>query len=1104
MISIAINGRTLTGQPGETILEVARRAGIDIPALCAERRLDPFDSCGVCVVEVAGRGIVKACSTSIAEGMEVLTDSTAAHDVRKVALELLLSNHWGDCVGPCQEACPAHTDCQAYVSLAGNGRFEDALRVLYEYLPLPACFGRVCPAPCEDACRRQLAEEPVQIRHLKRFLGDLPVSYVPPVEAESGKRIAVVGGGPAGLSAAYFLRRRGHSVILFEAMPHMGGMLRYGIPEYRLPQSVIDREVDVLRQMGIEFRNGVKLGEQITLSELDAEYDAVFVGLGAWGIQPMGLAGEDHPGVMQGTDFLRQVNEGNPPRLPKSVAVIGGGNTAMDAARCARRLGSHVTVLYRRTQEEMPALAHEIKEAADEGVEFRFLTQPVEFVGGRTHLRGIRCVRMELGRPDESGRRRPIEVEGSEFVVDVEAALLAVGQAVDSSSLVAAGVDVTKRGTPVVDARTGQTSRPKVFCGGDMVTGPGIAVEAVGAGRRAAEAIQRFLTCGDAAPSVATYAHVKHDVTRDDIGNPATAPRTRTPVRPIDERVGDFAEYETGLSGPQAIAAGQRCLECGCMAFGDCRLRDYATDVEASQETYAGGAPRKLRDERHPFLVRKVGKCVACGRCVRVCADVCGVSAIDFVGRGIETEVQAPFNRAWQDSACVACGACVDTCPTGALYDRTLLGKQVPLDLERTETACSLCGLGCDIASLTLSGAYMGSVPSSDEDVLCARGRYGWHAVKDAPRITSPMIRHGSALMEVSWSEALDEAKHRLVAARGSTVVFGTGLLTCEEGWLTSRLAESLGAGAPIFDVNAAKTRAGVRAGDIVGLDALDEPGRLIVAVGPRAPYEKVALDVILSRAIRRGSVVISVGAQVPGAHVELPLLDLERLLLDFGSAHGLLRGLAGAHLPPSAQPPSPPGLRAPLLLIEERTISSSALEHVAAFLRTDSRARLVVVPATANAIGLRRLGFTESLKTSARAWLAVGADPVATAAGRQHLPGVETLVAVSATQTMTTARAHVVFPMRWPYETRGTILTASGTKFLSAVKKAAIPEETWEVLSRLAAALEGEPTPEAFDDLSRTAVRAAENGPGGTVTAGVTPAGIACAIDRRLAELGI
>jgi formate dehydrogenase major subunit len=775
----------------------------------------------------------------------------------------------------------------------------------------------------------------------------------------------------------------------------------------------------------------------------------------------------------------------------------------MDAARCARRLGSHVTVLYRRTQEEMPALAHEIREAADEGVEFRFLTQPVEFVGGRSHLRGIRCVRMELGKPDESGRRRPIAVEGSEFVVDVEAALLAVGQVVDSSSLVSADVEVTKRGTPVVDARTGRTSKLKVFCGGDMVTGPGIAVEAVGAGRRAAEAIHRFLTCGDPAPSVATYAHVKQDVTRDDIGNPATAPRIRTPVRPAGERVGDFAEYETDLSGPQAVAAGQRCLECGCMAFHDCRLRDYSTDAEASQETYAGAVPRKLHDERHPFIVREAGKCVSCGRCVRVCADVCGVSAIDFVGRGIETEIQAPFDRAWQDSACVACGACVDACPTGALCDRTLLEKQVPLDLERTETACSLCGLGCGIASLTLSGTYMGSVPSSDEDVLCARGRYGWHAIKDAPRITSPMIRHGSALVEVSWSEALDEAKNRLVAARRSSVVFGTGLLTCEEGWLTSRLAEALEAGAPIFDVNAAKSRTDVRPGDIVGLDALDEPERLIVAVGPRAPYEQVALDVILRRAIRRGSVVISVGAQVPGAHVELPLGDLERLLSDLGSAHGFPYDLAGAHLPASAQRHGAPGLRIPLFLIEERTISGSALEHIAAFLRTGG-ARLAVVPATANAIGLRRLGFTEALNASARAWLTVGADPVATAAGRQHLPGVETLVAISAIQTVTTARAHVVFPMRLPYETRGTILTASGTKRLSTVKRTAIGEETWEVLSRLASALECEPTPETFDELSRTAMRAVEKGPGSIVRAGVTPAGTARAIDRRLAELDI
>jgi formate dehydrogenase major subunit len=486
-----------------------------------------------------------------------------------------------------------------------------------------------------------------------------------------------------------------------------------------------------------------------------------------------------------------------------------------------------------------------------------------------------------------------------------------------------------------------------------------------------------------------------------------------------------------------------------------------------------------------------------------VCADVCGVSAIDFVGRGIETEVQAPFNRAWQDSACVACGACVDACPTSALYDRTVLGKQVPLDLTRIDTVCSLCGLGCGVASLTLNGAYMGSVPSSAEDVLCVRGRYGWHAIKDVARITSPMIRCGSALMAVSWDEALAEATKRLVAARRSAVVFGTGFLTCEEGWLTSRLAENLEAGAPIFDVHAAESRIGVRPEDIAGLDALDEPGRLIVAVGPRGPHEKVALDVILRRAIRRGSVILSVGADVPGAHAEFPLGDLERLLSDLASAHGLLHELAGVPLPSSIPGRETPGMRGPLVLIEERTISSSALEKIAAFLQTGG-ARLVVVPATANAIGLRRLGFAETLDTVARAWLAIGADPVSTAMGRQYLPGVETLVAVSSMQTMTTARAHVVLPMRLPYETRGTILTASGPKHVAAVAKAAVREETWEVLSRLAVALGCASIPESFDKLSETAMREAERGPGCIVAAGVTPAGVASIIDRRLDELGI
>ncbi len=1096
MIRITLNDRPLEGRPGETILELARRHAIEIPALCAEERLAPFDSCGVCTVEVEGKGVVKACSTPISEGMVVATNSPAAEEVRRAALELLLSNHWGDCVAPCQQACPAETDCQAYVSLAGNGRFLDALKNLYEYLPLPACFGRICPAPCEDACRREIAEEPVQIRHMKRFLGDLDEDYIPPTAPETDRRIAVVGGGPAGLSVAYFLRRRGHQVTVFDAMPRMGGMLRYGIPEYRLPEAVIDRELDILQRMGIAFRNGVRLGEAFSLDDLEATHDAVFLGLGAWASHSLKIPGEEHPAVMQGTEFLCEVNQGKRPSLPRRIAVIGGGNTAMDAARCARRLGAEVIVLYRRSQEEMPALEHEVREAKDEGVEFQFLTQPIEFVSEGHALRGVRCAAMELGPPDASGRRRPVPVEGSEFMVDVEAVLLAVGQSVDSACLAGSGVDVTKWGSVVVDEATGATSRPRIFAGGDVVTGPSIAVEAVGAGRRAAEAIDRLLQTGAVCVPRAQYIHVKHGVTREDIGNPATAPRIRTPVRPVGQRVLDFGEYESALTADQAVTAGQRCLECGCMAFNDCALRDYATDAGALQETYSGEVPRKRRDERHPFILRKVGKCISCGKCLRVCSDVCGVSAIDFVGRGIGTEVQVPFNRAWQDSACVSCGACVDVCPTGSLYDRTVLGKQVPLDLERSKTSCVLCGLGCDISVLSLNGAYMRTEGGDRHDVLCARGRYGWHALRDVQRIARPMIRCGSSLVEVSWAEAMQEAVTRLSEAHGSSVVFGTGLLTCEEGWLVSRIAETLSAGAPVFDVNAARPQVDIRPEQVAPLSTLETIQDLVIVVGPRAPHEKVALDVLLRNAMRNGASVISIGARVPGADRELPVDELAGLLDDLASSRDILEELETSSRREA--------VRGVTVVMEERTISRQALEVVASFLAHASSARLVVIPATANAMGLRRLGFTEELRTSARAWLAVGADPFSTVAGRQHLLEVETLVAVSPIASRTTERAHVVFPMPLPIEARGHVIGARGSRTLVPGAQGPSELETWEVLLRLASGLGCGPLPWQFDVLARVAMDAVLAGKGGVTVAGATPAGIASVIDRQLEALEI
>lgn len=383
LIRINIDGQEISGYKGQTILEIARANNIEIPTLCFDEQVKPYGGCGLCLVEMEGnKKLLRACATEISEGMVLFTNSRRVRESRKLTLELMLSDHTGDCRGPCINECPAQTDVQGYIGLIANGKYREAIELIKEKIPLPASIGRVCPHPCETACRRQMVEAPISIAALKAFAADLDLQnqqpYLPVVRPATGKKIAVIGAGPAGLTVAYYTALEGHTVTVYDAMPEGGGMLRYGIPEYRLPKSVLAQEINLIASLGVEFKYNIRIGTDISLDYLRKQYDAVFLGVGAWESSGMRCEGENLPGVVGGIDFLRKVSMGETLQIGSRVAVVGGGNTAMDAARTAIRLGAEqVMILYRRTREEMPAEDIEIAEAMEEGIDFRFLVAPL-------------------------------------------------------------------------------------------------------------------------------------------------------------------------------------------------------------------------------------------------------------------------------------------------------------------------------------------------------------------------------------------------------------------------------------------------------------------------------------------------------------------------------------------------------------------------------------------------------------------------------------------------------------------------------------------------------------------------------------------------------
>jgi len=800
MYKVTFDGKEVQAKPGEVLIEVARRNGVFIPSLCYLKGVPPVNPCGLCVVEIEGEGIRRACEYKVYKNLVVHLNTPAVKARRKEILESLVKNHYGDCKAPCHIPCPGGLNIQGYIGFIAKGDFKAALALIKEKLPFPAIVGRVCPRFCESVCRRVLVDEPVAINNLKRFVADYCLKHGEiPAERKPDKpqRVAIIGAGPAGLSCAYYLRLEGYRVTVFDKEPEPGGLLRYGIPSFKLPREVLEKELRRVFELGVEFQGEKEWGRDFTLQDLfDQGFDAVFIAIGVRKEKLWGFPGEEQ--ALSGIEFLYRFNRGEldlEQFKEKEVAILGCSYTAIEIARILRRINADVSIIFPRSRMEVNIPYREINYAEKEGVKFRFVTEPLELIKDGDGW-SLSVARTTLGSEKEV---LVVEKTGQELRVDW--VIRAWGETVSSEfkdfGKVESQLEVKDDGFIKV-APDFSTSVKGVFAGGDFIHGSKTVIQAVSSGRRAAESIKYYLE-GKKKPR--PFFTVKYDFSRgkrlEDMDsrffeNFPQAERSRLKERPPEERIKDFKEVTIGLTEEEAIAEARRCLQCGCLGIHKCEFRDIL--IKEDVPVFSSSKRMKyLIDTEHPFIVVDLNKCVACERCVRTCAH----DAIDFKVINKGTPYQY-ISFSFKEN-CTNCGNCVDVCPTGALVKKHLRVPYQRKDSKPVKSICGYCGTGCNLTVWIKNDTILeitGEEVAPNYGSLCVKGRFGFEFYRHPDRLKYPMIRKNlkEDFKRVSWKEAIEFVAENLMKIKanygGDSIGFlASSQISTEENYLLQKIA---------------------------------------------------------------------------------------------------------------------------------------------------------------------------------------------------------------------------------------------------------------------------------------------------------------------------